>query len=56
MYNLNKKRLSKSKKNSRKAQWKRQAFFKAKEALSMAKSILSNNSNMFIPKSIDTES
>nr|ARO90926.1 50S ribosomal protein L32 [Corynoplastis japonica] len=48
-----KKRLSKSKKNSRKAQWKRQGFYQAQKALSMAKSLLTGKSNSFIQLSTE---
>lgn len=41
-------RTSKSKRNQRKAQWKRKASFKAVRALSMAKSVLSKRSNSYI--------
>ena len=43
-----KKRASKSKKNSRLANWTNKANIQAKRALSMAKSILSGNSTSFI--------
>lgn len=43
-----KKRTSKSKKNSRLANWTNKANIQAKRALSMAKSILSGNSTSFI--------
>ena len=48
-----KKRTSKSKKNSRLANWTNKANIQAKRALSLAKSILSGNSTSFI--SIVTE-
>nr|QCI05622.1 ribosomal protein L32 [Cryptopleura ramosa] len=41
-----KKRTSKAK--SRKAHWKRKAFFMSKKSLSLAKSILTGKSNSFI--------
>nr|QUE29909.1 ribosomal protein L32 [Erythrocladia irregularis] len=43
-----KKRTSKSKKNSRKAQWKRQANLQAIKAFSLAKSVLTGKSKSFI--------
>ena len=43
-----KKRTSKSKKNSRLANWNNKAKVQAKRALSLAKSILSGNSTSFI--------
>ena len=43
-----KKRTSKSKKNSRLANWTNKANIQAKRALSLAKSILSGNSTTFI--------
>jgi large subunit ribosomal protein L32 len=43
-----KKRTSKSKKNSRLANWTNKANVEAKKALSLAKSILSGNSTSFI--------
>lgn len=43
-----KKRTSKSKKNSRLANWSNRADIQAKKALSLAKSILSGNSTSFI--------
>ena len=43
-----KKRTSKSKKNSRLANWTNKANIQAKKALSLAKSILSGNSTSFI--------
>nr|YP_009402810.1 ribosomal protein L32 [Compsopogon caeruleus]ARX96159.1 ribosomal protein L32 [Compsopogon caeruleus] len=43
-----KKRTSKSKKNSRKSNWKRKAFLKAVQALSLAKSIATNKSTSFL--------
>ena len=43
-----KKRTSKSKKNSRLANWTKKANVQAKRALSLAKSILSGNSTSFI--------
>nr|YP_009369978.1 50S ribosomal protein L32 [Boldia erythrosiphon]ARO90666.1 50S ribosomal protein L32 [Boldia erythrosiphon] len=42
-----KKRMSKSKKNSRKSHWKRDAYFSANKALSLAKSIATGNSKSF---------
>nr|QUE28756.1 ribosomal protein L32 [Porphyropsis coccinea] len=43
-----KKRTSKTKKNSRKAQWKKQAASKAEKAFSLAKSVLTGKSKSFI--------
>lgn len=43
-----KKRTSKSKSRSRKANWKREAYFSSKKALSLAKSLLTGKSNSFI--------
>lgn len=43
-----KKRTSKSKSRSRKAQWKRKGYINAKKALSLGKSILTGKSNSFI--------
>jgi large subunit ribosomal protein L32 len=43
-----KKRTSKSKKNSRLANWTNKANIQAKRALSLAKSILTGNSTSFI--------
>lgn len=43
-----KKRTSKSKSRSRKANWKRKAYFSSQKALSLAKSLLTGKSNNFI--------
>ena len=43
-----KKRTSKSKKNSRKATWKRKAKKEAQKALSLAKSVLRGQTTSFI--------
>ena len=43
-----KKRTSKSKKNSRKASWKRKANKEAQKALSLAKSVLRGQTTSFI--------
>lgn len=43
-----KKRTSKSKSRSRKANWKRKAYFASRKAISLAKSILTNKSNSFV--------
>nr|QUE29308.1 ribosomal protein L32 [Erythrotrichia longistipitata] len=43
-----KKRTSKAKKNSRKANWKKQANLQAQRAFSLAKSTLSGKSKSFI--------
>nr|UNJ16464.1 ribosomal protein L32 [Boldiaceae sp.] len=43
-----KKRTSKSKKNSRRSHWKREAFIHANKALSLAKSAATGNSKSFV--------
>lgn len=43
-----KKRTSKAKTRSRKACWKRKAFYEAEKAMSLAKSSLTMKSNSFI--------
>nr|QUE28728.1 ribosomal protein L32 [Porphyrostromium japonicum] len=43
-----KKRTSKSKKNSRKANWKKQANVQARQAFSLAQSVLTGKSKSFI--------
>nr|YP_009295563.1 ribosomal protein L32 [Mastocarpus papillatus]AOL58047.1 ribosomal protein L32 [Mastocarpus papillatus] len=43
-----KKRASKSKSNSRKANWKRKAYLSSQKALSLAKSVLTNKNTNFI--------
>lgn len=43
-----KKRTSKSKSKSRKANWKRQALYKSRKSLSLAKSILTGKSRSFV--------
>nr|YP_010338279.1 ribosomal protein L32 [Bangia atropurpurea]UNJ18229.1 ribosomal protein L32 [Bangia atropurpurea] len=43
-----KKRTSKAKKNSRKANWKNQAKTEAQKALSLAKSVLTGKANGFV--------
>nr|YP_009294513.1 ribosomal protein L32 [Asparagopsis taxiformis]AOM65996.1 ribosomal protein L32 [Asparagopsis taxiformis] len=43
-----KKRTSKSKSKSRKANWKRQAYLSSQKALSLAKSILTDKASSFI--------
>nr|YP_010336539.1 ribosomal protein L32 [Rhodospora sordida]UNJ14945.1 ribosomal protein L32 [Rhodospora sordida] len=48
-----KKRTSKSKSKSRKANWKRKAYFQAKAALSLAKSSLTGKSKSFISQDIN---
>lgn len=51
-----KRRTSKSKKNSRKATWKRQARLQAQRALSLGKSVLTGRSNSFVyPDKEETE-
>ena len=42
-----KKKTSKSKRNSRKATWKNKAAVQAQRALSLGKSVLTNQSNSF---------
>lgn len=51
-----KKRNSKSKKNSRLANWTNKADIQAKRALSLAKSILSGKSTSFISNSSEEDS
>lgn len=43
-----KKRTSKAKSKSRKANWKREAYFNYKKSLSLVKSIMTGKSNSFI--------
>jgi large subunit ribosomal protein L32 len=43
-----KKRTSKSKKNSRKANWKRKAYTAAQKSLSLAKSMLKGKTTSFV--------
>lgn len=43
-----KKRTSKSKSKSRKAHWMRKAYLQSKNSLSLAKSLLTGNSQSFI--------
>ena len=43
-----KKRTSKMKKNSRKANWKRKSYYAAQKSLSLAKSMLSGKPTSFI--------
>lgn len=43
-----KKRTSKAKKNARKANWKKKASKTARNSFSLAKSILSNETNSFV--------
>lgn len=50
-----KKKTSKSKRNSRKAVWKRKAAVEAQKALSLGKSVLSGRSNSFIYPQDDEE-
>lgn len=50
-----KKRTSKSKSKSRKAHWKREAYFSSQRAISLAKSILTGKSNSFIYISKENE-
>lgn len=50
-----KKKTSKSKRDSRKAVWKRKAAVEAEKALSLGKSVLSGRSNSFIYPQDDEE-
>ena len=50
-----KKKTSKSKRNSRKATWKNKAAIQAQRALSLGKSVLTNQSNSFEYPSDDDE-
>jgi large subunit ribosomal protein L32 len=50
-----KKKTSKSKRNSRKAVWKRKAAVEAQKALSLGKSVLSGRSNSFVYPQDDEE-
>ncbi|MEM8832296.1 MAG: 50S ribosomal protein L32 [Cyanobacteria bacterium P01_G01_bin.19] len=50
-----KKKTSKSKRNSRKAVWKRKAAVEAQKALSLGKSVLSGRSNSFVYPQDDDE-
>ncbi|MDJ0556564.1 MAG: 50S ribosomal protein L32 [Microcoleaceae cyanobacterium MO_207.B10] len=50
-----KKRTSKSKKNMRKANWKRKARLEAQKALSLGKSVLTQRSHSFIYPSDEDE-
>ncbi|MEL6488346.1 MAG: 50S ribosomal protein L32 [Cyanobacteria bacterium J06634_6] len=50
-----KKKTSKSKRNSRRATWKRKAAIQAQRALSLGKSVLTNQSNSFEYPSDDDE-
>ncbi|MGB7083924.1 MAG: 50S ribosomal protein L32 [Phormidesmis sp.] len=50
-----KKKTSKSKRNSRKATWNRKAAVQARRALSLGKSVLTNQSNSFEYPSDDDE-
>jgi len=43
-----KKRTSKSKKNARKANWKRKGFYTAQKSLSLAKSMLRGKTTTFV--------
>lgn len=51
-----KKRTSKSKKKSRKAYWKREAFHQSLKAMSLAKSSLTMKSNSYVYLFKDTTS
>ena len=50
-----KKNTSKSKRDSRKAVWKRKAAVEAEKALSLGKSVLSGRSNSFVYPQDDEE-
>ncbi|MBE9166246.1 50S ribosomal protein L32 [Pleurocapsales cyanobacterium LEGE 06147] len=50
-----KKKTSKSKRDRRKAYWKRKAAFEAQKALSLGKSVLTGRSNSFIYPTQDEE-
>ncbi|MEO1623248.1 MAG: 50S ribosomal protein L32 [Cyanobacteria bacterium J06632_3] len=50
-----KKKTSKSKRNSRRATWKRKAALQAQRALSLGKSVLTDRSNSFEYPSDDDE-
>lgn len=50
-----KKKTSKSKRNSRRATWKHKAAIQAQRALSLGKSVLTNQSNSFEYPSNDDE-
>ncbi|MBE9223531.1 50S ribosomal protein L32 [Cyanobacterium stanieri LEGE 03274] len=50
-----KKKTSKSKRDQRKAHWKRKAKFQAEKALSLGKSVLTGNSNSFVYPTKDEE-
>lgn len=50
-----KKRTSKSKTRSRKACWKRKAFYEAAKAMSLAKSSIKMKSNSYVYISKDTD-
>lgn len=50
-----KKRTSKSKSRSRKANWKRKANMAAKKSISLAKSLLNNKQNSFIYTNLNNE-
>jgi large subunit ribosomal protein L32 len=51
-----KKKTSKSKRDSRRATWRRKAALEAQKALSLGKSVLSGRSNGFVYPSKDEES
>ncbi|MDJ0727248.1 MAG: 50S ribosomal protein L32 [Prochloraceae cyanobacterium] len=50
-----KKKTSKSKRNHRKAHWKRKAALEAQKALSLGKSVLTGRSNSFVYPSKDED-
>jgi large subunit ribosomal protein L32 len=51
-----KKKTSKSKRDSRRATWRRKAALEAQKALSLGKSVLSGRSNGFVYPTKDDES
>ncbi|MEC4895698.1 MAG: 50S ribosomal protein L32 [Oscillatoria sp. PMC 1051.18] len=51
-----KKKTSKSKRDKRKANWKRKAALEAQKALSLGKSVLTERSNSFVYRSEEEES
>ncbi len=50
-----KKKTSKTKRDQRRAHWRRQASFEAQKALSLGKSILSGRSTFYYPSDDDDE-
>ncbi|MBZ8181021.1 50S ribosomal protein L32 [Oscillatoria salina] len=51
-----KKKTSKSKRDKRKANWKRKAALEAQKALSLGKSVLTKRSNSFVYRGEEEES